>query len=428
RSFFPGMLALLLFLSYYGTREWIAFGRVDIPALAFAVCGMAACSNKHRIVGVTLGTLMLCLAFFTKQTQIIAPAAIFLGLWWQGERKLAVGFAGALGILCGSLLYYGTLITQGEFWLHLVDYNRNAMNWNAFLGFLLNTELDFAWGAYVLLILGWGIAYLLRKIRGKIPREIDPAKHRPRSRALPILVWYSILSLLFTVTSAKVGSAVNYYLEFHLAVSLLVALVLGLLMKELPHREKMWHRSAIWTANISLIVALGAYGISQYLPREKLGGAAIRQIVFTPIPQRTSHFDYVYAQVAQASDPVLSDDPTFQVFSGQRAIFQPFIMSQLAAERQWSPELLINRIYQRDFELIILTQPIRRVNDANELIPEYAPVQGWAPQIIAAIASSYKFHEQAGRFHLYIRPDEERFQRGLQSAGNSSQVREKPTS
>lgn len=415
-SIYPGLLAAFLFLGYYGFRDWVAYARVDIPAIALGLAGLTAAANKHRFTGIFVACLCFTLAFLTKQTQVVAPAAAFFGLLWLNEKKLALILAVLTSIICGGLLLLWNQQTGGQVWLHLVEYNKNTFDFDAFLRFLVNAEFQFAPMIYITVPVLLIVGMVYKRVRGKAPKEIDPATHRPRSRALPMFTFFVLFSLLSTVSSAKVGSAVNYFLEYHLAVSLLISLLVGLIVKELPYQqdvEKRYKKNMLVGSLGVLYLCLFIHGVSLFVPREKFGGGSPIMMNLVTIPTSDKTYSYVHLQIAESKGPVLSDDPTFLIYTNQEIIYQPFIMGELSKEGRWNQQPFVDRILKQDFELIILTAAIRPEENAQSG-RNFAPMTGWTDEMLSAIAENYKFHEQVGRYYLYIRSQDKKGKSALE--------------
>ncbi len=408
-SVYPGLLAAFLFLGYYGFRDWVAYARVDIPAIAFGLAGLAAVANKHRFLGIFLGCIFFSLAFLTKQTQVVAPAAAFFGLLWLNEKKLALILAAGTSAICGFMLYLWNQQTSGQLWLHLVEYNQNKFDFDAFLRFLSFGEFVFTPVIYITIPVAFVSAIILKRVRGKAPLEIDPATHRPRSRALPMVVYFTIFALVSTVSAAKVGSAVNYFLEFHLAISLLIALLVGLICKELPHQREFPRKYQLLIGSLAVLYfCLVAHGVSVFVPRERFfGGGSPITMNLVPIPPSDKAYTYVHSQVAQTDGPVLSDDPTFLIYTNKEVFYQPFIMAQLAKENRWNQEPFLRTITEQKYDMIILTAPIIKAESNNDG-RQFNPMTGWTDEMLTAISAGYKFHEQIGKFYIYVRSNAER--------------------
>jgi len=393
KALFPGFLAILLFASTFHFADWVAYARVDITAIAFAILGLAAVTSKQRIIGVVIGSLFFILSFYTKQTSVAAPAAAFIGLMFHGEKKLAWIMAGIAGGGCLCLLIFGNMVSGGEFFRHLVTYNKNDMVWSSLPKVLYNSVWFFQQGLLITVLIVLVGAYFLNRFHPISIFEIDLDKHRTRSKALPMAVAYLILSGISLVSVAKVGSASNYFLEFNVAVALLVSLAFGLMTHELQHlttREKSYVIPVI----VLTIVGLFYHGL--HLTVFNIPNADFARVkVYPKAPNEYDEliYDYMDEAVAETEGPVLLEEPIFAIRAGKEVVFQPFIMTQLFKEGKWEQDKLLDRIANAEFGLIATLDQIQSE-------PKQMP--GLTDEMQTTIYENYQLHEQIGKYYLYI--------------------------
>lgn len=349
------VVAPVPFLASYEVNYWIAFARVDLPALGFSAVALLLATVRARRA-VIAAALAAVAAVYTRQTAVVVPVAVLAGLWWAGHRREAALFAGvgiAAGVAAGALLM---VLTGGRAWFHLVTANRNAMDWGQ-LVIWLRFLRDFSLLLLLAGLAAWGLAlrWSLRRAGGGV--------------LLPALVVAWPLSLLSVVTIAKVGADANYLLELQWLTALLVAAVVGLAPTMAGPRGR-------WMAMVvgALLLAHAVSWWVRPLPR-----LAVRRPV--PPPAAVAVGDELLLRVATAGGPVLADDPILLLRAGMESDYQPFIMATLAREGRWDESPMVERLASGYYALLLLGEDIE------------SPLHiGYTPAMRAAIRSAYR-HE-----------------------------------
>src|SRR5687768_5077824 len=106
-------------------QTWVPLARVDMLAIALTLLGLLLASDSRR--SPLLSYAPLVLAFFTKQSALVAPAALLGALLLdRSERprfpRALLAFAGPLVVLLGLLF----AATRGEAYRHLFPYTAAA--------------------------------------------------------------------------------------------------------------------------------------------------------------------------------------------------------------------------------------------------------------------------------------------------------------
>ena len=173
-------LGVLLFVSNGLVLFWGTVGQVDVCATALALGAFCARRNLWW------AGVLCCLAFFTKQTMVACPLAIFLLLWFR-DRKLALQFgAGVAGLTAAVALGIDAAL-GGRFIDNIVRANINP---------------------FALEKLGQHLRYLL-PVTGPLAL-IAVIGFRLRS---PVFAYLAAAAAVFLATAGKVGSDLNYQIE-----------------------------------------------------------------------------------------------------------------------------------------------------------------------------------------------------------------------
>lgn len=333
----PALLAPAIFLCTYDLNDWIVFARVDFPALCFTALGLFLFLRKSNDKRFLLASaLAFVCAFYTKQNQVLAPMAAVgvLALYrqWSQLRTLAlVGLIG--GVIVGLLLL---AITRGQFWLHTVTYNANEMDWGSLRVWLRHLRI-FEWPLLIAIFLSLGI--LIHQIwTSRKQGDSSPVPHA-------FVCLYAILGAASIATIAKMGSASNYLLDFHLSGLLLLGVALGQVLNALKEPHWRWNSAAPFTLVVVLVALHGA----------RIHTTWLKDAIFPPPPSTLERapLDALVLEIMDAPGDVLSEDPVLLIAADKRVLYQPFIMARLAQEAHWSSDKFTDRIRRGEFSMIV---------------------------------------------------------------------------
>ncbi len=384
----PAVLAATLFLATWELNDWIAYARADLPAIAFGMAGLVAITSPRRRTGMVAGVLLFAFAFFTKQTQVVAPAAVVIGLLWARETNRAGLFCVLLAAGCAVPVAVLNVATNGEFLRHTVAYNANEMHWDQLLVWI---RFVWEWSKFALLaIAALCVPFAWARIRGGANRLPGPAPGAGREM-LATAVAFTALSGLSLVSTAKAGAAGNYLLEFRAAGALLTGLAVGRLANlaetnALPLRRVV--RIALGTAVVLLWIHAGSF-----FTNHSARAPVPRHTLLSPGPAEREGelFGYLLIAIQDTPGDVLCEWPVFTILAGKEVLYQPFIMAQLAREGVWDQSAFVRDLRRQRFELIVTTQDL----SGN------GPFAGFTDEMREAILSSYERKEIIGQYYLY---------------------------
>lgn len=378
RSIPAALLVPSIFWGLWDVGHWGQFARVDFPALLLGFAGFAVAVWRGGTRATLIGGAVLCAAaFFTKQTQLVAPAAVVA--WLMAERRWqdAAWFAGVLAGLGAVIGIALVLATGGQFWLHTVTYNANEMYWNQIPIWARHVWRFTGWLLVALVILGGAVAALKHRV--------PPAEGSPR--LLPLLIYLG-LALLSTLTIAKAGSAANYLLEWDLLLAVTLAALIGRLMGQQQDTPAFWPRLAVLGSVGVLLVAHAFSGFR--------GPLGIVRFTDEMVAQARPPHDEITLRVADAPGPVLAEEPIFNLLTGREVWYQPFIMQQLAREAAWDQSPFLENLRKRKWSLIITTQDLS--GDGVFM--------GWTPDMRRMIMAGYYLEQEipalGRRYFLYV--------------------------
>lgn len=359
RELSAALLAPALFLTTWDLNEWIRYARADLPALAIGFAGFAIVISRTKRWAIVSAAVLFSLAFFTKQTQLVAPAAAFFALLIMRRWKDALLL---FAVAAGTSAFFGLLliwITGGEFWRHTVSYNVNIFEW-----WQLQVWINHLWfweKRKLLALLPLAAAAFLL-IRGREEEE---------RRTLYSIAIYTALALLSIIQSAKRGSAPNYLLEAQLLIALLLALGIGILLASLTRLEKKWTLNVLALGLILLCLHVAQIGFSR------------RHFILKPPPPTHQAEDMLALRAMSAPGEIISEEPIYTIMAGKEVLYEPFIMSQLAIEGRWEQDAFLADIRSMRFSLILSLTNF----EEDELMA------GWTPEMADEIARYYALQE-----------------------------------
>ena len=279
-----------LLAASYGVVYGAGQMHIELWAVALTVGGfwlLASGAGRREAI---LGGLLLALACFAKQSQVV-PALVAVAWAWR-HRRPAARPATAVFVIAGVLGCAAITIAWGlEPWRHMLTYTTGTYSLGN-LGLQLLSHV-----APWILLIGWvGIAL---------------ARQRAVA-ATDALAWYWVASALWSLAAARIGSGYPYFLDLQVATVLWV----GPRLFGTPLR-----RSWSWLLGLQVAGAnLGAAGAAAFTLVAKRTAAA-------ELPDICSRFP--------SGGPVLTEEAGLARACGRNTLMHPFIMTSLATRGLW---------------------------------------------------------------------------------------------
>lgn len=332
------LLCAVLFLTSYSLWPVACTNRPDLPAIFLSLCGFVFFISMRRLI---IALIFFLAAFATKQSVIAAPIAVTLILLWERKWQKALLFGFSFVALAGAFLILLHLKTNGLSTMNLIDANVAPFSLsNARL--ILNNVLQSNPLIFVLAIAAlflWPTFYAEK-------------------------LYFTTSLLLALITSAKLGSSTNYFVE-PLAVGCLFA-------GEIVKRAK--------PLILALFVVLA-------VPQINYLWNAISETNFQP---RSS----AQALIASANGYVISDDPHATLYAAKPFFVDPFNLSFLETHHRWDSKPLIEMLQNGDVKLIVLMSPIERPLT-------WQGVPRLPQSVITTIRGNYHFDKMVDGYNVY---------------------------
>lgn len=290
-------IAAFLFLLAPLQRSWLMVARPDYTAALLSALGVLVVARGAAGPGLLWAAPLLAAAILTKQSYVAAALAVTIFLIARSPRR-GLAFAASLAVLLAGAAAALSWYSDGWFLFHTVTANRNPFSWaNAWTlaGKFLASH------APELLLMSPALAALAA------------------ARRLSIFGLYAIIAAAVSLSSGKLGSDSNYFIEPLAALALLAA-------NEFP---LSWLRDRGRPGRVAC-TALGAAAV--------LLGAVrfvdVRQM-HRALSAEVTVFDRMCRDLAARPGPAVSDDAVLLRCAGKEVVFQPFVMTQLAEAGHW---------------------------------------------------------------------------------------------
>jgi hypothetical protein len=337
------MVTGLLLLAIPYVVHWSSLARVDMLALALSTAGLYVIARWPTTWrGVLISALLLVAAIYTRQSYgLAAPLAAFVWLLtydWRQALKLA-GLVGGISLVLFLVL---NLLTGGGFFYNVITANVNEFD----LETVQRHWRDLREVVPILLIIG-GVSLFLA------PRRI---------KTWSLLIPYLVGSCLSAATIGKIGSNVNYLLEFCAALTLATGALFS------------WTHGRPWLRSPMLILLIVQVGLLMKSTLE----FPIENIKWRVQPgKELEDLEWI---VQTADGPVLADEFMGMLTLNNRPLYiQPFEITQLANAGLWDQGDLLANIRRQEFPLILIHHFMG--------YPVYT--ERWTPEMLAAIMENY---------------------------------------
>ena len=377
----PALVAGLGFLNVSYTASWAPLMRIDLVAHLLALCGVVVfVILAPRGNRASWSAVPFLLAVYTRQSTIAAPAACLI-VALLVRPALAVRLAAWLAGLGLATFTVINRLTAGQFYFQAIRGQETAYDWHRLLWNLSDLRLRYPIEIAVALV---ATRSLLRGLRhAEAPQPLRPM---PFNWTRPVLGVYLFTAFLVSLTVGKVGSEVNYLVEFMGVVCACAGVALGdALAAAAPRR---FPRERVLRASVSALL------LSALLLAPALGvprGPAIEWVEIPSLAEQ-AEMQRLVALVHQVDGPVLSQMVTPLVLAGKPVEYQSCdALEQLARLGWWNPSALIARIERQEYRLIILGFDVSKPRDWSS----------FTPPMIEAIRRRYAASDVIAGFWIY---------------------------
>ncbi|MEW6481924.1 MAG: hypothetical protein AB1397_02815 [bacterium] len=352
KNIYIALIFSFLFLHIDYIYSATALYRVDMAGVFFSFLGFYLFYKKQKIIFPIIAFLF---AIYTKQSNIAALLAVITCIFITERKKnKAINFLILFLILFTIPSFILMFITKGEVFRHLVTYNANVYELERFYIYL-DKFIEKNW-----LFLVFSPIYIIEIILKKKYKE-------------PIFL-YLLFSLLPLFASGKVGSSYHYLFE----PTGVLSLASGLGFFKIYNSKNKFFYGIIFS--ILLIYIFTSYH------------KVIKTISLeSQVPQDKALLSFI----SKTEGKILSEEKGtgYILLSGKDIYFYPFIMSQLAREKKWDQEKIINEINNKIFSKVLLNSDLSN--------PSYLTSERFTREILSSIRQNYVFEGIIGDTWIY---------------------------
>jgi len=342
----------------------------------------------QRSAYIYLAALFFVAAVYTKQTEIIAPMALFGLMLFLKPRLALIGLGACLiaGLLILATLFYQT---DGRFIKHIFLYNINVFDFSRlYIGFLiLIIHAYLIMPVIVAISVGISRASSVLRPLGWRGRRTEILSNQALLTFLAILAYFALASPML-ILFAKEGAAGNYAIEWFLTVCMLIGVILfdsarvlsGLELQLSPAKMQALHVRAI---GIPLLIALHVLAFNYFFSTYQLINQNSSQLL---------ELKTLSERVRLSRKPVISDEMVMVIRGGQRVVWESAIFAQLEKVGLWDQFPFEARIRRNEFAMFI-TEGVR----GDELFDGR-----YSPAIADAMEAAYPVKQKVAGFTLHL--------------------------
>lgn len=339
------------------TLRYAAMGRVDMTALACALCGLYVLDKyRSKGVGAALPGCLCACAFLVKPLYVVPVAVGLIVCFGRGWKHGTAFLCAAIGVSVASLAPDAP--RTGAMVQHLVALNR--------------------------LPLAVGTAF-------KLFAE-TAGRHAVIIAALPLLLWrpgkvrgaawwYAALAPVGLIFATKTGAEQNYHLEL-IAVS---AIACGLVCRRFRAGSLL---AAVFAAQMILYLPIEPAMVFTRTYEQELASTAVSNV---PSESDLETGRTVIAELKASGNPVLCEDIGYLIAADMAIIFQPYQFVQLAKSGRWNDSTVVDMIDSRMFRLVVIG-----CDPETEVSPYFTS------RMLDAICANYVLGRSTGKYRLYL--------------------------
>ena len=317
-------VAGLLAYNVHALRVWSLLMRVDTLAVALALAGVLVAARSNAGWRSTAAALLLCVAaVYCKQTELPAGLAVLAIASLRNPHAAAA--AASVALVAGLAPLAGLQwVTHGGFLHNIIGGNINRVG----LAYGLRTLAAEARSLpLALLTVYCGVRLIPRAVRWRA--WVASLSDRVTA-ARAVLLLYLALSTLMLPTICKSGGDINYFLEW----LCLGAALTGVLLHDIMAHAR---GAPIFFATLCAAALV----------------TPVRFKADQPSPADQAVQDALLQRVKAADKPVASEDMVLLLRAGKTVMYEPAIVTELAAVGRWDERPLVAMIASGGFAFML---------------------------------------------------------------------------
>jgi hypothetical protein len=322
---------------------WGTVGQVDTVAIFWSLAAFYQFSRYYVEGTNTLVWAVVCVlgAFFTKQTMIACPAAIFVLLWFR-NRKVALQFGASLAAIVVVLVFTLNTALSGRFLADTVFANMNP---------------------FALEKLRVHAGYAVIAVGQLVIIAAAGARRAMRGYGVTVYVYLAMAFTVLALTAPKVGSDSNYQIESTVVLILCACVALH----ELEFFSLLFNGSRAWITllqaplliHVILNLQIEALSLSGRISKEK---------------QLRTQIAALRPYLADGGSVISTDLNSMARLRGRLDV-EPLIYKLLVAAGAVDPEPVRRDLAAGAFSTILLFEDVHQTQNLDVEIPTLPAAQ-----------------------------------------------------
>ena len=356
--------------------RWAPLMRVDMLALFLMYSGLGVyiALGKRERWQYAAGVLFL-LALFTKQTMVSGPlACLIVGLLTCPRKTLRVYACMAVAGLAG--VFWLNAVTHGGFLTHIVQYNRNPFSWRLASGHVYQHIHD----SLAVVVMGaaafLGVLNPVAIRRSGWRRFLQGRCGRTYDRAVVIAALNGVLAGMLIFSIGKVGSNINYYLDWDISIGLLCGLLVFRLLATWETRP--WRGKRVYVILVILLLS------AALVPSPALAGALLPSAGLKANAEEDAE---VIRILRESPGPALSENLLLLLQAGKAVEVEPATLSYITNTGQWNERRYVELLDRGYFRMLVAC--------------DLDPPDFYTPAVKAAIDRDFVIQQKVGRYTIY---------------------------
>lgn len=322
-----GWIAAALFFLSPAMTPWIVLVKNDMTAALFSLVGIYFMLRHERENTSEFGKNYLMavmsfgLAFFTKQSFIFGMMAYSLFLLTQKRFRNLFQYTVIQAVVLAAPAVLLNILTNGNF-IRIVFLSHLQAFYPKLVLLFWGVFLNKTWWLVI-----FGALFFLRQFKTK---------------TWGLVAWYLISTLFSTFLSGKIGSDINFFIEFTGAL----CVATGLIVYEYI-RESKNHWKFILAGAVLLSFAL--------CPSISLNPMRSLSKTIEGIESTQKAIGEIEKIIRPIEAPILAEEMGILISSGKKVWYEPFEFTQLARSGRWDEDLILRKLRNKSFAFVILS-------------------------------------------------------------------------
>ena len=323
-----------IFIAPLFVIHWASLVRVDMLAILFNLIGLYIYVkyNQKKSYKRFFSIIFFILAFYTKQSAVAAFLAIITYNLFKNKKEF-LRLICLYSVLLLLIFYYFNHITQGQFYLHLIEYNR----------FMYSFDMQKVFSIFQYFTKEFLIFFIIFLINILYIKKYS------------IFTIYFLYNFVFLITKSKPGADMNYFIEPFLSLLILGILVFIHLIKISKNKK---NEVILFSAMVLQVFFL--FNLSFYKD-------IFTKFFLSSDYGKNTAINYY---VKNSRGLILSEDMGYLIINKIKPIYEPFQFLKMSEAGMWFDNKIIDDCNNKKYSLIVAGWRILSLERMEECLAE----------------------------------------------------------